>query len=312
MLNYPDVTTIIPALRDTSPGTPINALTMSNAGTYFTEPMHVGRFSEILAFLLTTTHSGSTPTLNIKFQTSPDKITWSDLGVSFAQVTTTDGQTLVKLSAFGRYIRAVITLGGTTPSYKLTLSLVAKVGAGSVPLDSSGNVLVSPGAGTSFGQALADGSAFTQNTTPGTLEMGVYVSSPQTLVSGTAAAIALDVNRNQLSSLATLLAGENLVTNRLNNEPIYSSTSITTQTTTTVKSGSGTLAGFLIPTPVATATIKIYDNTAASGTVLVDTITLPAALISDGPIFVKCDASFATGLTVITGTATMAVDIYYR
>ena len=121
-----------------------------------------------------------------------------------------------------------------------------------------------------------------------------------------------DLSGNTRVTLGTKITGENFTADRLNNEPVYSTTSITTQTTTTVRSGTGTLAGFLIPTPVATATVKIYDNTAASGTVLVDTITFPAALLNSGPIFVKLDASYATGITVVTGVATMAIDIYYR
>ena len=165
---------------------------------------------------------------------------------------------------------------------------------------------------TSFGASTADGTTFTQNTTTGGISMGVYQSSPDTITTGKAAAIGIDANRNSKVTQGTLLAGENLTTNRLNNEPIYSYTSITTQTTTTVKSGAGTLAGFLIPTPVASATMKIFDNTAASGSVIVDTITFPATLVSDGPVFIKIDASFAIGCTVVTAGATMAADIYYR
>jgi hypothetical protein len=88
-------------------------------------------------------------------------------------------------------------------------------------------------------------------------------------------------------------------------------TSITTQTTTTVKSGSGVLSKILIPTPVAAATVKVYDNTAASGRVLVDTITFPGTLLSSGPVDIELNAWFGTGLTVVTAGATMAVDVYY-
>lgn len=150
----------------------------------------------------------------------------------------------------------------------------------------------------------------------GLMSLAVRESTPTDLSAGNTNGdyepLQVDANGALWASLATLIAGENLTTNRLNNEPIYSTASITTQTTTTVKSGAGTLAGILIPTPVVNATIKIYDNTAGSGTVLVDTITLPAVLISDGPISLKLDDSFATGLTVVTGGATMAVDVYYR
>ena len=139
-----------------------------------------------------------------------------------------------------------------------------------------------------------------------------YNSTPQTRTDQQPSALEVDSLGNLLASLNTLLAGENLTTNRLNNEPIYSYASITTQTTTTVKSGAGTLHNIIIPTPVANATVKIYDNTAASGNVLLDTITLPASLLSDGPITLNFDASFSTGLTIVTAGATMSLGVYYR
>ena len=114
------------------------------------------------------------------------------------------------------------------------------------------------------------------------------------------------------ATMSTLLAGENLTTNRLNNEPIYSYAVITTQTTTTCKSGAGTLHTITISTPVANATVKVWDSLAGSGTVLVDTITLPAALISDGPITLTFDESFTTGLTIVTAGATMSLNVAYR
>ncbi len=92
------------------------------------DPVDVGRFVELLAVLNVTAHAGTTPTLDVKFQVSADKITWTDLGDAFTQVTTVDSQTIKKITAnFGKYIRAVLTIGGTGgPSYTCTLKLVAK------------------------------------------------------------------------------------------------------------------------------------------------------------------------------------------
>lgn len=174
-----------------------------------------------------------------------------------------------------------------------------------VIVDGSGNQI------TSFGAATVDGSTFTQNTTPGGLSMGVYVSSPQTLTTGKSAAMALDVSRNVMVTLATLIAGENQTSNRLNVEPVYSFQNISTATTTTVKSGAGTLHSIIITNAGATSnTIKIYDNTAASGTVILDFST------SGGPPVVGSyilDASFSTGLTVVTaGTTSPNLTVFYR
>ena len=63
--------------------------------------------------------------------------------------------------------------------------------------------------------------------------------------------------------------------------------------TATVKTGEGTLIGFYVNSFTATATLKIYDNTAASGTVLLGTTTDPAVGWHWFP------AEFATGLHIV-------------
>lgn len=87
-------------------------------------------------------------------------------------------------------------------------------------------------------------------------------------------------------------------------------TNITTQTTTVVKSGRGTLKRVVINTPLANGVITLYDNTAGSGT-KIGTITLPASLTSSGPLVADYDLLFLTGLTVVTGTANMNVTVVY-
>lgn len=90
----------------------------------------------------------------------------------------------------------------------------------------------------------------------------------------------------------------------------WQTASITTQTTTVVKTGSGMLGMVVIPTPVATATVKIYDNTAASGKVLLDTITVPGS--PQAPVWLDLNSYVGIGITVVTGVATMSVDILYQ
>ena len=80
-------------------------------------------------------------------------------------------------------------------------------------------------------------------------------------------------------------------------------TRMSTATTTTAKSGAGVLNGIVINKAVATGTITVYDNTAASGTVLA-LITFGAALLTDPPILALYGIAFATGCTVITSQAT--------
>lgn len=80
---------------------------------------------------------------------------------------------------------------------------------------------------------------------------------------------------------------------------------ITTDTTTTVKAGSGLLHAVCVNTVAATETITIYDNTAASGT-KIGTIT---AATYGCDVF---DVAFTTGLTLVTATAAGDITVSYQ
>lgn len=88
----------------------------------------------------------------------------------------------------------------------------------------------------------------------------------------------------------------------------YSFTNITTATTTTVKSGAGTLHAVIVNTKGTVAsTTTIYDNTAGSGTVIgiIDSLTLSGTF--------QFDINFATGLTLVTtGTVAPNITVSYR
>lgn len=83
---------------------------------------------------------------------------------------------------------------------------------------------------------------------------------------------------------------------------------ITTNATTTVKSGAGILHRICINTKGATANVAtIFDNTAGSGTVIgvLDTTSGVACLVYD--------VAFATGLTIVTATGTAGdLTVTYR
>jgi hypothetical protein len=78
-------------------------------------------------------------------------------------------------------------------------------------------------------------------------------------------------------------------------------TNITTATTTTVKSGSGTLVRIVNNKKVASGVITIYDNTAGSGT-KIGTITSPATLLDNHQVY-DFQVGFQTGLTIVTSQA---------
>lgn len=99
-------------------------------------------------------------------------------------------------------------------------------------------------------------------------------------------------------------------TNNLFVEQQATALNITTQTTTTVKTGEGVLHSIIINTPLANGTIAIYDNTAGSGT-LIGTITMPATLLTTGPYVVEYHAKFAIGLTIVTGSANQNITVTF-
>lgn len=75
--------------------------------------------------------TGTTPTLGVKLQDSADGSTgWADIpGATFAQVTDAADTTeliQVNLGNVKRYIRAVATIGGTTPSFTGGVSMIAE------------------------------------------------------------------------------------------------------------------------------------------------------------------------------------------
>lgn len=130
---------------------------------------------------------------------------------------------------------------------------------------------------------------------------GIYNLSNITLNDGEGAAIGLDVNGNAKVTLATTIAGEDVPNDVLKVEQRFSYSHIAAgQATTTVKSGAGFLHAIVFGgAATATNTTTIYDNTAASGTV----ISIPAATAVASPITVVYDVAFTTGLTIITATA---------
>ena len=129
---------------------------------------------------------------------------------------------------------------------------------------------------------------------------GVYNSSAPTLDNGDVGALQLDVQGNEKVTLATGLAGENLTAQRMMMSRPGTSTRITTATTTTARSGTGVITRFLIEAAL-TGTATVYDNTAASGTILT---ILPIGFAAGSH---QADISFGTGCTVVTSAADRVV-----
>lgn len=75
------------------------------------------------------TVSGTTPTLDVKLQESVDNSTFTDVtGYTFTQVTASNNSQVMRIDGLGtsrkRYLRAVATIGGTTPSFALAAEIL--------------------------------------------------------------------------------------------------------------------------------------------------------------------------------------------
>ena len=103
-------------------------------------------------------------------------------------------------------------------------------------------------------------------------------------------------NANKVT-LATTLAGEDVAVDVIKTETRGSAVNILTATTTTIKSAAGHI-NHLIAVGGTMGNVTIYDNTAASGTVLFG----PATPTAGGVIV--ADIEFSVGLTVVTAAAT--------
>ena len=97
-------------------------------GTGFDLEGSNGAEGEAIVILDSEAGSGTSPTMDVKLQESDDNITFTDIsGATFTQVTN-GGAAFEKISIntndVGRYVRAVITLGGTSPVFVCSVALV--------------------------------------------------------------------------------------------------------------------------------------------------------------------------------------------
>lgn len=99
----------------------------ANGDTVYSDPIDMAYYDEAIAFLNVTAHAGTSPTLDVSFEFSPDGYTWMASGDAFSQVTETNSLTLKRFTAnFGKHVRAKVVTGGTNPAYTLSLYIIGK------------------------------------------------------------------------------------------------------------------------------------------------------------------------------------------
>lgn len=113
-----------------------------------------------------------------------------------------------------------------------------------------------------------------------------------------------------IDPVAAVIAGATGVGTTAVEEAGTSFNEITTGATTLVKSGATILHSVCVNTPIASATIKIYNAITAAGTPL--TLTIPSTVTGESPFCMKYDVYFSTGITVVTSGATDVTVVYGR
>jgi gamma-glutamyltranspeptidase len=85
-------------------------------------------------------------------------------------------------------------------------------------------------------------------------------------------------------------------------------TNITTNTTTLVCSGPGTLVRIVIGHPAATGTVTIYDGLTAAGATIGTIVTHASPF----PMTFEFNCAFNTGLCIVTATAVQNITVVHR
>lgn len=90
----------------------------------------VSEYDDNVAVILSASAGTGDMTLNVKLQGSVDGSTgWADItGAAFAQVTTTASvqKIVLNVASSNKYVRAVVDVGGTTPSFIVGVSAIGE------------------------------------------------------------------------------------------------------------------------------------------------------------------------------------------
>jgi hypothetical protein len=161
--------------------------------------------------------------------------------------------------------------------------------------------VIASGTGSSSNQVqgtAADNAAATGNPVRGGAK---YNSSTQTYADGDVADLQADVNGNLRNTLATKIQQD------IDSILTYPRGSNYLQLTadTAVLTGAGKLTGIFVAAASATPTIKVWDNTSAAGTVLINTFTPVAATMYTFP-----NPRVSTGIFVDVG-GTVDCTVFY-
>lgn len=92
--------------------------------TFTSSGVSTSNVDGVIAYVNISAVSGTSPTLNITLQDSPNGTDWFDAS-TLAQATAISKQRVV-LSSVGAHLRAVCTIAGTAPSFTFSIDLSGK------------------------------------------------------------------------------------------------------------------------------------------------------------------------------------------
>lgn len=227
----------------------------------------------------------------------------------------------------GVWVGTVTFQGSDDNSNWQTVTVLSSAGAGTATISTTNGTFYFPGFALYF---RANVTAYTSGTIGGSAVLRSNAALPTVAIAGTATTITSGTVASgssdsgspvKIGSVANanpptpVTAGQRINSwLGLNGQMITEETGrpyahISTATTTTVKSGAGSLHSITINTlGTVASTITVYDNTAGSGTVIAVLNSL-----STGQGTYIYNAAFATGLTLVTtGTVAPDVTVTYR
>lgn len=277
-------------------GGELTSVHLDTAATYTTDPIDVSTYGQLIAVLTTASHAGTSPTLDVKFQISNDKTNWVDSGDAFTQVTTSDGTTLKVLTpTFGPWLRAVLTLGGTTPDYALTLTLSGKSLSGGGGSSGSGGVA---------SHVISDSGSVVAATQSGTWNVG-------TVTAVTAITNALPAGTNVIGHAITDAGSVTAATLSAETTKVIGTVNIAASQTVGIAAGSAVIGHVISDTGSVTAAtlsaettkvIGVVRNADGSGNLLTSTSNALDVNLKTSSITVTTNATLAAETSKVIGT----------
>jgi len=89
----------------------------ARTATVASQPINVEGCKTANIYLKSAAGTGTTPTLDVTIQDSPDGTNWYTVDTAFTQVTNAASTQVKRLTNFGKFLRVNCVIAGTSPSF---------------------------------------------------------------------------------------------------------------------------------------------------------------------------------------------------